>query len=485
MQLRNPDLKRQQCLINGSWLGTAKDAAQNPADFEVVGMVPRLGAPEADQAVSAAHNAFGQWSAMLPNERADLLLAWHFEIQKNAKDLATILTGEQGKPIAESRREIAYAVSFVRYYAEEARRLHGANIPSHRSDGRIQIWREPIEVVAAITPWNFPAAMITRKVAPALAAGCTMVVKPAPETPLTALALGYLADTVGLPAGVLNVMTGDAKTIGKVLTSNPLVRALSFTDSTETGKLLTEQSASTVKRNGMELGGNAPFIVFDDADLDAAVEGAMVSKFRNMGQTCVCSNRIFVHNALHDQFVEKLKERVDQLVCGDGHAPEVTQGPLINEKAVKKVEAHIADAVAAGAYIVTGGGKHPLGGNFFKPTILTNVQPSMLICREEVFGPVAPIIRFSQTSQVIELANATESGLAAYFYSRDIGKIYSVAEALEFGMIGINTGAISNEIAPFGGVKQSGLGREGGQSGIEEYLEQKYVLLAGLEAVSA
>lgn len=480
MKLSCQDLKRDQCLIGGEWCGQPETAVVNPANLEVVGCVPCLGTDDATRAVEAAQAAFRPWSSLLAMERADILLSWYFEIEKHAEDLAIILTNEQGKPLTESRGEIAYAAAFVRYYAEAARRIDGISIPSHRRDSRIHVWREPIGVAAAITPWNFPAAMITRKVAPALAAGCPMVVKPAPETPLTALALGYLATEAGLHPGVLNIITGNAGEIGSVLTRHPAVRALSFTGSTQTGKLLLEQSASTVKRTGMELGGNAPFIVFGEADLDEAVEGLMVSKFRNSGQTCVCANRVFIQEKLHDQFVEKLCRQVATLVCGDGFGDGVTQGPLINAAAVNKVEALVADAVASGARIVAGGKRHELGGNFFEPTVLVDVQPEMRIAREEIFGPVASVMRFRETSDVIEMANATPNGLAAYFYSRDIGKVYQVAEALEFGMVGVNTGAISNEIAPFGGVKESGLGREGGVSGIEEYLEQKYVLIAGM-----
>ncbi|KZY45398.1 succinate-semialdehyde dehydrogenase (NADP(+)) [Roseovarius sp. HI0049] len=480
MRLTNPHLLRAQCLVDGQWCGTTKDAVVDPAASEPCGYVPRFGRPETERAIDAAQAAFAPWSKRLAEDRADLLMTWFLEIKENAEDLATILTSEQGKPIAEARGEIDYAASFIRFYAEEARRVFGVNIPSHRRDGRIQVWKEPIGVAAAITPWNFPAAMITRKVAPALAAGCTMIVKPAPETPLTALALGYLATEAGLPAGVLNIVTGDAREIGSVLTRSESVRALSFTGSTRTGKLLLEQCASTVKRTGMELGGNAPFIVFDDADIDTAVEGAIVSKFRNSGQTCVCANRFLVHDSLHDEFAEKLADRAARLVCGNGFDPEVTQGPLIGETAVEKVEAHIEDAVARGALIVTGGKRHALGGSFFEPTVLTNVDPSMLVAQEEVFGPVAPILRFRELDEALKLANSTPYGLAAYFYSRDIGRIYKVAETLEFGMVGVNTGAISTEVVPFGGVKESGLGREGGQHGIEEYLEQKYVLLASV-----
>jgi succinate-semialdehyde dehydrogenase/glutarate-semialdehyde dehydrogenase len=391
------------------------------------------------------------------------------------------MTSEQGKPLAEARGEVDYAASFIEFYAEEAKRVYGETIPSHRADARIIVARQPIGVIAAITPWNFPAAMITRKVAPAIAAGCTAVIKPAPETPLTALALGVLAERAGIPAGVLNIVTGDAKAIGGVMTSHPLVKFVGFTGSTPVGKLLMQQAASTVKKVGLELGGNAPFIVFDDADVDAAVEGAIVSKFRNMGQTCVCANRIYAQDGIYDEFVSKLASKVLELKVGNGVEVGVTQGPLIKPQALDKVERHIADAVGQGARVVTGGKRHALGRTFFEPTVLANVTTKMLITREETFGPVAPVYRFKDEADVVEQANATEYGLAAYFYARDLGRVFRVAEALEYGMVGINTGLLATEVAPFGGVKESGIGREGSRHGMEEFVEMKYMLLAGLD----
>jgi succinate-semialdehyde dehydrogenase/glutarate-semialdehyde dehydrogenase len=395
-------------------------------------------------------------------------------------DLALIMTSEQGKPLAEARGEIDYAASFIEFYAEEAKRIYGETIPSPWPDARILTLRQPIGVMAAITPWNFPAAMITRKCAPALAAGCACVIKPAPETPLTALALGELALRAGLPPGVINIITGDAPAIGKVFCEHPAVRFVGFTGSTEVGKLLARQAASGVKKVGLELGGNAPFIVFDDADLDAAVAGAMVSKYRNMGQTCVCANRLYVQAAVYDTFAAKLAEAVAKLKVGDGLAEGVQQGPLITMKAVEKVEAHIADALAKGARVLVGGKRHELGGTFFQPTVLADVTPQMIVARDETFGPVAPLFRFKDEANVIAQANATQYGLAAYFYARDLGRVFRVAEALEYGMVGVNSGIISTEVAPFGGVKQSGLGREGSRHGIEEFVEIKYVLLGGL-----
>jgi succinate-semialdehyde dehydrogenase/glutarate-semialdehyde dehydrogenase len=399
----------------------------------------------------------------------------------NKEDLALIMTSEQGKPLAEARGEVDYAASFVEFYAEEAKRVYGETIPSHRADARIMVIRQPIGVIAAITPWNFPAAMITRKVAPAIAAGCTAVIKPAPETPLTALALGVLAERAGIPAGVLNIVTGDAKAIGEVMTSHPAVRFVGFTGSTAVGKLLMRQAASTVKKVGLELGGNAPFIVFDDADVDAAVDGAMVSKFRNMGQTCVCANRIYAQAGIYDEFVMKLADRVTALKVGNGVDDGVQQGPLIKPQALEKVERHIEDAVGQGARLLTGGKRHALGRTFFEPTVLANVTTDMLVTREETFGPVAPVYRFADEADVIAQANATEYGLAAYFYARDLGRVFRVAEALEYGMVGVNTGLIATEVAPFGGVKESGIGREGSRHGMEEFVELKYMLLAGLD----
>ena len=402
-------------------------------------------------------------------------------MHRHADDLALIMTSEQGKPLAEARGEVVYAASFLEFYAEEARRIYGETIPTHRADSRIFVIKQPVGVVAAITPWNFPAAMITRKVAPALAAGCTCVVKPAPETPLTAFALGELAVEAGFPRGVVNILTGDAPAIGGEMTSNPLVRVVGFTGSTEVGKLLMRQSASTVKKVALELGGNAPFIVFDDADVDAAVDGAMVSKFRNMGQTCVCANRIYVQSGIYDAFAEKLASEVAKLKVGDGTEVGVAQGPLINDQAIEKVEAHIKDAVGLGAEVVVGGKRHTLGGTFFEPTVLKNVTTKMLIKREETFGPVAPLFKFDNDDEVVELANDTQYGLAAYFYARDVGRVWRVAEELEYGMVAVNTGILSTEIAPFGGVKESGLGREGSHHGVEEFVEMKYILLSGLD----
>jgi succinate-semialdehyde dehydrogenase/glutarate-semialdehyde dehydrogenase len=406
---------------------------------------------------------------------------WFELMIANKEDIALIMTSEQGKPLAEARGEVDYAASFIEFYAEEAKRVYGETIPSHRADARIIVARQPIGVIAAITPWNFPAAMITRKVAPAIAAGCTAVIKPAPETPLTALALGVLAERAGIPAGVLNIVTGDAKAIGGVMTSHPAVKFVGFTGSTPVGKMLMQQAASTVKKVGLELGGNAPFIVFDDADVDAAVEGAIVSKFRNMGQTCVCANRIYAQDGIYDEFVSKLAQKVMDLKVGNGVEVGVTQGPLIKPQAIDKVERHIADAVGQGARVVTGGKRHSLGRTFFEPTVLANVTTKMLITREETFGPVAPVYRFKDEADVVEQANATEYGLAAYFYARDLGRVFRVAEALEYGMVGINTGLIATEVAPFGGVKESGIGREGSRHGMEEFVELKYMLLAGLD----
>ncbi|HEY0329664.1 MAG TPA: NAD-dependent succinate-semialdehyde dehydrogenase [Rhodopseudomonas sp.] len=477
----DPGLLAERCLIGGQWRGEPVDAVFNPATGECIGAVPRFGADEAEEAVHAAGVAFRQWSKLLAKQRATLLRAWFDQIIAHRDELARLLTAEQGKPLAEAFGEIDYAASFVEFYAEEARRIYGETIPSHRADARTLVIRQPVGVVAAITPWNFPAAMITRKVAPALAAGCTVVVKPAPETPFTALALGVLAQRAGIPAGVINVITGDAPAIGKVLTEHPLVRAISFTGSTAVGKILMRQAASTVKRVGLELGGNAPFIVFDDADLDAAVEGVMASKFRNMGQTCVCANRIYAQDGIHDAFVRKLTDKVAALKVGNGVDAGVTQGPLITMQAVDKVERHIADATAKGAKLVLGGKRHALGRTFFEPTVLSGVTTEMLITDEETFGPVAPVYRFSDEADVIAKANASPFGLAAYFYARDLGRVFRVAEALEAGMVGVNSALLGADVVPFGGVKQSGLGREGSRHGIEEYVDIKYIMLGGLD----
>jgi succinate-semialdehyde dehydrogenase / glutarate-semialdehyde dehydrogenase len=481
MLLQDSALLREQCLIGGAWVGEPTDPVENPATGEVLARVPRFGAQEATAAVAAADAAFGPWAKKTAKERAGVLRRWFELMHAHKDDLALIMTSEQGKPLAEARGEVEYAASFIEFYAEEAKRIYGEIVPSHRADARILVMKQPIGVCAAITPWNFPAAMITRKVAPAIAAGCTVVIKPAPETPLTALALGVLAERAGMPAGVFNLITGDAPAIGGVLTSDPRVRFVGFTGSTEVGKLLMRQAASTVKRVGLELGGNAPFIAFDDADLDAAVEGAMLAKYRNMGQTCVCANRLYVQDAIYDAFVEKLAKKVIDLKVGNGAEVGVTQGPLINMDAVEKVESHIADAVAGGARVVVGGERHALGRTFFTPTVLANVTAKMLVAREETFGPVAPVFRFKDEADVIAMANATQYGLAAYFYARDLGRVFRVAEALEYGMVGVNTGLISTEVAPFGGMKESGLGREGSSHGIEEFVELKYVLVAGLD----
>ncbi|MEM9207181.1 MAG: NAD-dependent succinate-semialdehyde dehydrogenase [Pseudomonadota bacterium] len=481
MKLNDPSLLKAQCLINGEWVGDAADPVTDPATDQILAHVPRMGGAETKGAIDDAQAAFGGWSKLIAAERAKLLRKWYDLIIANADDIATIMTSEQGKPLAEAKGEVMYGASFIEYYAEEARRIYGETIPSHRADSRIIVIKQPIGVCAAITPWNFPAAMITRKISPALAAGCTVVIKPAPETPLTALALGELANRAGIPAGVINIITGDAPAIGGEMTSNPLVRFIGFTGSTPVGKLLMEQSASTVKRVALELGGNAPFIVFDDADLDAAVEGAMISKFRNMGQTCICANRVFVQSEIYDAFAEKFAGEVAKLKVGHGLEVGVTQGPLIKEAAVNKVESHIKDAVGLGAQVMLGGNRHEKGGTFFEPTVLKNATTKMLITREETFGPVAALYKFEDEDDVIEMANATQYGLAAYFYSRDVGRIWRVAEALEYGMVGINAALLGTSEAPFGGVKESGLGREGSHHGIEEFVEMKYLLMSGLD----
>jgi succinate-semialdehyde dehydrogenase / glutarate-semialdehyde dehydrogenase len=480
MKLNDASLLKDRCYVGGAWLGEPRDEVDNPATGEVVGRVPHFGEAEAVRAVEAAEEAFESWSRRLAKERSQILRRWFDLILANKEDLALLMTSEQGKPLAEARGEVDYAASFVEFYAEEAKRVYGETIPSHRPDARIVVLKQPIGVVAAITPWNFPAAMITRKVAPALAAGCTAVVKPAPETPLTALALAALAERAGIPPGVLNIITGDAPAIGGVLTSHPAVRFVGFTGSTEVGKLLMRQAASTVKKVALELGGNAPFIVFDDADIEAAAEGAIVSKFRNMGQTCVCANRIYAQAGIYDEFVAALAKKVMDLKVGNGLEVGVTQGPLITMDAIDKVERHIADAVGQGAKVVVGGKRHELGRSFFEPTVLSNVSTRMLVTREETFGPVAPVYRFEDEDDVIAQANATQYGLAAYFYARDLGRVFRVAEALDYGMVGVNTGLLATEVAPFGGVKESGIGREGSHHGMEEFVEMKYMLLGGL-----
>jgi succinate-semialdehyde dehydrogenase/glutarate-semialdehyde dehydrogenase len=476
--LKDDRLFRQQCFLDRQWVDATDGgimSVNNPADSSPLGNVPSLGAAETRSAIAAAGRALESWRTLSAKERSDILTRWAELCLENRDDLATIMTLEQGKPLAEAKGEITYGTSFIQWFAQEARRVYGDVIPSNRKDQRIVVLKQPVGVVVAITPWNFPNAMITRKAAAALAAGCTIVIKPAPETPFSALALAELADRAGIPAGVFNVITGDATVIGPELTSNPVVRKLSFTGSTEVGRKLLAQCASTIKNTSMELGGNAPFVIFADADLDKAIEGVMISKFRNGGQTCVCANRIFVEDAVYDRFTEKLHAAVDALRVGNGLDKDVTIGPLINQDALDKVETHVADALNRGAGIVCGGARHALGGTFYQPTILVNVSPDSLLMKEETFGPVAPLIRFSSEEDVIRMSNATEFGLACYFYTRDINRAWRVAEALEYGMVGINEGLISTEVAPFGGVKQSGLGREGSKYGIEEYLEIKYL----------
>jgi succinate-semialdehyde dehydrogenase / glutarate-semialdehyde dehydrogenase len=473
--LDDPSLLRQQCYVNGSWTGLPVDAIRSPHNLQILAHVPHFGATETEDAIQAAERALPAWRALSAKERSDALSRLADLCIHHQNDLGRILTLEQGKPLAEARGEVLYGTSFLQWFSEEARRVYGDTIPANARNRRIVTLKQPIGVVAAITPWNFPNAMITRKAGAALAAGCTIVIKPAPETPFSALALAELAHRAGIPAGVFNVITGDAIAIGSVLTSSKTVRKLSFTGSTEVGRILLRQCAETIKKVSLELGGNAPFIVFEDADLDKAVEGVMISKFRNAGQTCVCANRIFVHNAIYDEFTERLTQAVKRLNVGSGLDEGVTIGPLINQEAVDKVVGHVEDAIQHGAKVHIGGKTHPLGELFFQPTILTDVAPNSVLMTEETFGPVAPLIRFTSEEEVIDLCNATESGLAAYFYARDIGRIWRVAEALEFGMVGINEGLISTEVAPFGGVKQSGLGREGSKYGIEEYLEIKYL----------
>ncbi len=483
LALKDSSLLRDACYIGGEWVAADSGAAikvDNPANGGLVGSVPNMGAGETKRAIEQANAALPAWRAKTAKERSAILRKWFDLMMANQEDLAMIMTAEQGKPLAESRGEIAYAASFIEWFAEEGKRVYGDTIPPFTSDRRIVVLKQPIGVCAAITPWNFPAAMITRKAGPALAAGCTMVVKPASQTPLSALALAVLAERAGVPKGVFSVVTGSASAIGAEMTSNPIIRKVTFTGSTEIGKKLMEQSASTVKRTSMELGGNAPFIVFDDADIDAAVKGAMASKYRNAGQTCVCVNRIFAQDGIYDAFVEKLSQAVRDLKVGDGFGEGVTIGPLINMAAVEKVEEHIADATKKGARVAIGGHRHALGRTFFEPTVLTGTTPDMQIFREETFGPVAPVFRFKTEEEAIRLANDTEFGLAAYFYGRDIGRVWRVAEALEYGMVGINEGIISTEVAPFGGVKESGNGREGSKYGIEDYLEIKYLCIGGI-----
>ena len=482
LKLKDPSLFKQQCYLNGEWVsGTDTTEVTNPATGEVIGHVPKLGQAEAAKAIADANAAWPAWRKKTAKERATILKKWFDLMIANADDLALIMTSEQGKPLAEAKGEIMYAASFIEWFAEEGKRIYGDTIPTHAGDKRIMVTKEPIGVCVAITPWNFPSAMITRKAGPALAAGCPMIVRPADLTPFSALALAELAQRAGIPGGVFQVITGRSTLIGAEFTTNPTVRKLSFTGSTEVGRKLIEQCAPTVKKVSMELGGNAPFIVFNDADLDAAVEGAIASKYRNAGQTCVCANRLYVQSGVYDAFAQKLADAVGQLHVGNGVDAGVTTGPMIDEKAVEKVEEHIADAVAKGASIKMGGKRHSLGHSFFEPTILTNVTQDMAVAKEETFGPLAPLFKFDTEEEVLGYANDTEFGLASYFYSRDIGRIFRVSEALEYGMVGVNSGLISNEIAPFGGVKQSGLGREGSKYGIEDYLVIKYTCFAGLD----
>jgi succinate-semialdehyde dehydrogenase/glutarate-semialdehyde dehydrogenase len=482
--LRNPQLLKNACRIGNQWVQKADSGqvitVKNPATGATVGTVPKMGRAEARRAIEAADAAWPAWRNKLAKERSVILRRWFELMMANQEDLALIMTSEQGKPLAESRGEIAYAASFIEWFAEEGKRAYGDVIPTFRADSRIVVVKQPIGVCAAITPWNFPAAMITRKAGPALAAGCTMVLKPASQTPLSALALAALAEEAGIPPGVFNVVAGQASEIGEEFSTNPTVRKLTFTGSTEIGKLLMAQCAGTVKKTSMELGGNAPFIVFDDADLDAAVEGTIASKYRNTGQTCVCANRLLVQDGVFDAFAEKLAKRVKAMRVGNGLEAGVEQGPLIDMKAVAKIEEHIADAVAKGARVITGGKRHALGGSFFEPTIIAGATADMLVAREETFGPLAPLFRFKTEDEAIAMANATEFGLAAYFYSRDIGRIWRVSEGIEYGMVGINAGLISTEVAPFGGVKESGIGREGSKYGIDDFLVIKYLLMGGL-----
>jgi succinate-semialdehyde dehydrogenase/glutarate-semialdehyde dehydrogenase len=483
MNLKDPSLLRQQAFIDGTWCAADDGATvdiRNPANGSVVGAVPVMRAGETRRAIDAASRAMPEWAKRTAKDRATVLRRFAELMVANADDLAVIMTSEQGKPLAEARGEITYAAAFLEWFAEEGKRVYGEIIPTFRADARLMVLRQPVGVAAAITPWNFPAAMITRKLGPALAAGCTFVCKPAPQTPFSALALAELGTRAGLPAGVLNVVTGDAEAIGGAFTGDPRVRKLSFTGSTAVGKKLLAQCADTVKKVSLELGGNAPFIVFDDADLDAAVQGAMASKYRNTGQTCVCANRLFVQAGVYEEFAARLVKAVAGLRVGDGLAGPTDQGPLIDARALAKVEAHVADAVGQGARIASGGRRHALGGNFYEPTVLLDVTPGMRVAREETFGPVAPLIRFTDEAEAVRMANDTAAGLAAYFYTRDLARSWRVQEALEYGLVGVNTGLISTEVAPFGGVKESGIGREGSRHGIDEYTELKYVCVGGL-----
>ena len=480
MELKDGNLFHEKCYIDGAWVDADSGemlTVNNPATGDTLGSIPKMGVSETERAIIAADVALPAWRAKTAKERSVILRKWYDLMLENQEDLAVLMTMEQGKPLPESMGEVLYSASFIEWFAEEGKRIYGDTIPAPNGDWRIVVTKEPIGVCAAITPWNFPSAMIARKVGPALAAGCTMVCKPATATPYSALAMADLAARAGVPAGVFSVVTGSSGAIGSEMTSNPIVRKLTFTGSTEVGKILTEQCAATMKKVSMELGGNAPFIVFDDADLDSAVEGAMASKYRNAGQTCVCANRMLVQDGVYDEFAAKLSQAVSGLLVGNGMDTGVNQGPLIDIQAVEKVEAHIADAVSKGARVVIGGERHEKGGTFFQPTVLANVDTSMAVTREETFGPVAPLFRFASEEQAIKMANDTEFGLASYFYSRDVGRIWRVSEGLEYGIVGANTGIISTEVAPFGGVKESGLGREGSKYGIEDYLEVKYLCI--------
>jgi succinate-semialdehyde dehydrogenase / glutarate-semialdehyde dehydrogenase len=484
MKLTDAKLFRQQCYIDGAWVdadGGGTIPVENPANGERLGTVPKMGAAETRRAIAAADRAMPAWQAKTAKERAGILRKWFELMMANQEDLAQLMTAEQGKPLTESRGEIAYAGAFIEWFAEEGKRIYGDTIPAHGADKRIVVLKQPIGVCGAITPWNFPSAMITRKAGPALASGCTMVLKPASQTPFSALALCELAERAGVPKGVFSCVTGTAKEIGGEITSNPTVRKVTFTGSTEIGKLLMAQCAATVKKTSMELGGNAPFIVFDDADLDAAVKGAIASKYRNAGQTCVCANRILVQDGVYDAFAKKLADAAGAMKVGNGAEAGIVIGPLIDMKAIEKVEQHVADALKKGARVVIGGKRHALGGSFYQPTVLADVTTDMMVTREETFGPVAPLFRFKTDAEAIKMANDTEFGLAAYFYTRDIGRVWRVAEALEYGIVGINEGIISTEIAPFGGVKESGIGREGSKYGIEEFLEVKYLCMGGID----
>ncbi|MAZ34742.1 MULTISPECIES: NAD-dependent succinate-semialdehyde dehydrogenase [Thalassospira] len=484
VSLKDPSLFTQQAYIGGEWVDAPDGKTEqvtNPATGEVLGTVPVLGRDAVAHAIEVAEKAQKQWKKRTAKERSAILMKWYDLMMENQEDLARLMTAEQGKPLAESRGEIAYASSFLQWFAEEGKRIYGDVIPTFAPGRRVVVLKEPVGVCAAITPWNFPTAMITRKAAPALAVGCAMVVKPAMETPYSALAMAILAERAGLPKGLLSIVTGDAKTIGAEMTENPIVRKLTFTGSTAVGRLLMRQCADTVKKISLELGGNAPFIVCEDADVDAAVEGAIASKYRNSGQTCVCANRIFVHDAVYDEFAEKYAAKASAMKVGDGTEEGVVLGPLITEKAVEKVENQIADALSKGGRVLTGGKRHAKGGSFFEPTVIADANRDMLVFREETFGPMAPLIRFHSDDEVLEMANDSEFGLASYFYSRDISRIWKLAEGLETGLVGVNAGVIATEVAPFGGYKQSGIGREGSKYGVEDYLEVKYVCMAGID----